>query len=628
VTRAASESELLYQSAIRAMSEGFVLHGPDGSIRTANPSAEHILGLTLDQMTGRSAIDPRWQLVRPDGSPLPPAEIPSEITRLTGAPCRHRLLGLHRPSGEFVWLNVSTDPVGRAGEPGLPVVATFTDVTAQRNANAEIEQSRAHFRRVIDAVPGVVYQYWRSPSGAERVPFMSARIQEIFGIAAEASVADPQVLWASVHPTDRPAVLDSLLESERHLTPWLIEFRVTRGDGSYRWLRQHALPERTETGVLWTGVASDVTEQRELEIALRHAQRRQNMADLAAGIAHNFNNMLGVVVPGIELALNSQGETQRNFLRDAQAAANNAAALVRELLSLSRPVREEDADATADVSEVAREVVRICRMTFDRSIRVEERIADSPAHVRGKANQLHQMLLNLCINARDALASREAPVLRVEVESEQPGPAQQAVILRVHDNGSGMDEATLARIGEPFFTTKQPGRGTGLGLASVFGTVRDLGGTIEYTSKLGGGTTFTVRFPALHRRPSDGPVVAKHTQSARASQRVLLVDDEPLVRKVVRGMLEHTGRSVVEASNGKEALERIEREGPFDAMLLDLSLPGLSGAKVLEELRARHPEVPVLILSGYVGETMLEGATAVLEKPVSIAQLTEALERL
>jgi PAS domain S-box-containing protein len=624
--RATSENELLYPSAIRAMSEGFVVHGADGAIRMANPSAEQILGLTLDQMTGRSAIDPRWRLVRPDGSPLPSAEIPSEITRLKGTPCRHRLLGLHRPSGELVWLNVSTNPVGRAGESGVPVVATFSDVTAERNAQAELEQSRAHFRRVIDAVPGVVYQYWRSPSGAERVLFMSGRIQEIFGIPAEASIADAHVLWASVHPMDRPAVLETLLESERHLTPWLVEFRVAR-DGGYRWLRQHALPERTETGVLWTGVAADVTEQRELEVALRHAQRREAMSDLAAGIAHNFNNMLAVIVPGIELALSSQGEAQRNILRDAQTAANNAAGLVRELLSLSHPARGDDADATADLAEVAREVVRICRMTFDRSIRVEERIADSPARVRGNANQLNQMLLNLCINARDALASREAPLLRVEVEAEPSGP-EQAVVLRVQDNGSGMDEATLARIGEPFFTTKQPGRGTGLGLASVFGTIRELGGTIECTSRLGAGTTFTVRLPALHGRASDEPVVATHTQSTRASQRLLLVDDEPLVRNVVRGMLEQIGRSVVEASNGEEALERFEREGPFDAVLLDLSLPGLSGPKVLEELRARDSGVRVLILSGYVGEPMIEGATALLEKPVSIAQLARALERL
>jgi two-component system, cell cycle sensor histidine kinase and response regulator CckA len=622
-------AEELYQSAVRAMSEGIVVHAQDGSIEAANPSAEQILGLTLDELTGRAAVDPRFRLVRTDGSPLPQEEIPSEITRRTGKPCRRHLLGVHRPSGELAWLSVNTDPVGPPAGNGSSVVAVFSDVTAELDAKAELERSRTHLQRVLSAVPGVVYEYARTNAGQETFRFVSERASELFGVPAETWMSNPELVWARVHKDDRSKLLDAVTRSARDLSRTMVELRIGDEQAGYRWTRIYATPGRTPSGVTWTAVALDVHEQHELEAALFAAQRREATAQLAAGFAHNFNNMLAVILPSLELALRRGGAPE--VLRDAQAAANDAAELVRELLALSRKDRLEDLAATADLAEIARDVVRLCRRIFDRSITLDERIPEGRAWVRGQSSALHQVVLNLCLNARDALSGREKPRLAVELERAEPEQGATEFVLRVIDNGCGMDDATLARIGEPFFTTKGPARGTGLGLASAFSTVRELGGAIDCLSRRDAGTTFTVRLPALDHTavkvPSQPPLA--EAEPPLRTQRILLVDDEPTVRKVVRSMIELTGRQVVEAADGLTALERAERDGPFDAVFLDLSLPGLPGAKVLARLRERYPALPVIIVSGYVADDVaLDGAAMVLQKPVSLAQLNEVLDRL
>jgi two-component system, cell cycle sensor histidine kinase and response regulator CckA len=620
-----AESERLYQSVIRAMSEGVVVHAADGSIRMANPSAEHILGVTVDQMTGRSPLDPRWQLVRSDGSPLPPDEIPSEITRRTGIPCKNHVVGVHRPTGELAWVSVNTDPVGPAGQPNLPVVATLTDITAERRTKAELEQSRAHLRRLVDAVPGVVFQYLRPTHGQERFPFISARAHEVFGVTAESGMADPLRIWEHIHPDDVSRLVEGLQESASQLSPWQADFRSGDEHGGYRWLRGSSIPERTHEGILWTGVLLDTDQQRKLEGALQVAQRREAMADLASGIAHNFNNLLAVILPNLDIAIENAGDALAEELGDARDAAKNARALVQQLLALTR----QDAPATgrdaADLGEVVRDVARICRHTFDRSIAIVERVAPRELVVVGKASLLHQLVLNLCVNARDALAGKDAPRIELSVDESHDPSGTAHVLLRVTDNGIGMAPPTLARIGEPFFTTKGPGLGTGLGLASVYGTARELGGRVDVVSAPGAGTTFTVALPAAAlpptKRSSERPPALDVVP-----QRVLVIDDEEPVRVALRRMLRRCGKTVVEAGSGREALRLLEADGAFDAIVLDLSLPELPGTKVLTELRRSYPAVPVVVLSGHVDRALsLEGARAVLEKPVSGSELARLL---
>jgi PAS domain S-box-containing protein len=242
------------------MSEGVVVHGPQGQIVAANPSAERILGMTLDQMAGRTPLDPSWRLTRPDGQPVTQDDIPSEITARTGRPCRNVILRVVRGSGEPAWLTINTDlvPDEHSGKPRL-VVATFTDITAEVEARAELTRSRAHFQRLIEAAPGVIYQYLLGPDGEESFPFVSPRAADVFGVPADAILRDPGAAWSRIHPEDVPALRESVQRSAQQLTAWEPIFRAVAPDGGWRWLRSHAMPERTPDGTLWTGVVLDVT---------------------------------------------------------------------------------------------------------------------------------------------------------------------------------------------------------------------------------------------------------------------------------------------------------------------------------------------------------------------------------
>jgi len=489
--RALREQEALYQTVFRSMSEGIAVHNPDGTIRAANAAAERVLGLTMDQMAGRAATDPRWRLVTADGAPLDAEDIPSERACRTGDSVPDHIIGVHRPSGDVAWLSVRADPLIQPGDDRVHgVVATFSDVTRQRETQMALEASRAHTQRVLDAVPGVVCQYLAPPEGRPRFQFVAGRIREVFGADPDLVRADPDVMASLLGEATVAAMHGRIAETValggifEHDTP------IVRSDGETRWLRIRGISESTEQGLLCTGVIVDVTEARHLADSLRRAQQREAMAHMAAGVAHNFNNMLAVIIPNLELARAHLPEDARPLVDDAERAATRAAELVRRMLALGRTDSVEP-DGIVDLVPIVREVLHLCRQTFDRDIAIEEQLAITTAPVRGDASAFHQVLLNLCINARDALAGRQEPRLAVALEAS----GTSEVVLHVTDSGCGMAPEVLQHIGEPFFTTKAPGQGTGLGIASAFQTVAECGGSWMFDSTPGRGTAVTIRLP-------------------------------------------------------------------------------------------------------------------------------------
>ncbi len=638
VQRGARDSESRWQAVIRSMSEGVVVHEPSGAIRMANAAAEAILGLSSDQMAGRVPLDSRWRLVRPDGEPAGPEDIPSEITRTTGRPCRQVTLGVHRPDGSLAWLQVSTDPIRDADGALTGIVATFADVTEERATRQALELSRAQVQRVLDAVPGVVYQFIRPTSGPDRLPFLGGRIRDVLGFDPAQVTGELAPLFTRVHPDDLHKLLEATDAAVAEERVFEQELRFQHPDGSWRWLKVHSVPTRMPEGVLFTGVVLDVTESKRMAEALRRRQRREAMADLAAGIAHNFNNMLAVILPNLELAIGHADEAGRALLQDAEQAARRAGDLVEQMLALGREGGEESTGSTADLVPLVREAAHICRSTFDRGIAIRDRVEVPCAHVHGRPSQLQQVLLNLCLNARDALDG--LPDRRLELALTDGGDG--TVLLTVSDNGHGMSEETLRRLGEPFFTTKRAGAGTGLGLASAFRTIADAGGHWTVASAEGAGTTFVVRFPLVEPAgDSEGQGAAR--PDAVEHGHLLVVDDEPLVRRALARLLARSGFVVSEAGSGEEALAQLgaqpgaqpgadpdtEPRGPHDgdaergrdsrvdAVLLDLSMPGMSGTQLLQALRTAHPGLPVIVMSGHVPDSVpLAGAAAVLQKPV------------
>lgn len=617
------EQDAMYKSVFRSMSEGLVIHAPDGSIRAANVAAERVLGLTVEQMTGRAATDPRWRLITTDGASADAQVIPSEIARRTGQAAGETILGVSRPTGELAWVAVRADPMFDPGEDAIRgIVATFTDITAERETTLALEASRAQIQRVLDAVPGVVYQFLRPHDGPDVIPFLAGRIREVLGVDPDVAAANPMLLTTLLGRSEQAALFANIERSVARQEVFDHVMSAELPERGVRWLRVHGMPERTEQGILYTGVILDVTEEYRMAEALRRRQRREAMGDMAAGIAHNFNNMLAVILPNIEMAHEDAPAETRDALADAARAAGNAADLVRRMLALGR-VEPSATDAPVDFAAITREAVHICRQTFDRGITIVDEIEVPAAFVRGNPSELQQVVLNLCLNARDAMEGGTGCRLVVRL---QPDGAQ-AVQLIVRDSGQGMSSDTLQRIGEPFFSTKAPGRGTGLGLASAFHSIADAGGTWRVQSAPGEGTVFFIRMPLVASETSDA-ALSSVAPRAFPDGVVLLVDDEPMVRNAIARQLTRGGLRVAPVDSAEAALAWLQEAHATRvlAILLDLSMPGLSGAQVLPLLRAQAPDVPVIALSGHVPDRAALGEAAmVLQKPIGGRELLDAL---
>lgn len=389
----------------------------------------------------------------------------------------------------------------------------------------------------------------------------------------------------------------------------------------------------------------DITEELGLKRRLLVAQKSEALGSLVAGVAHDFNNLLTAISLGIKLA-RTQPSRQSEPLRDAEIATDRATQLVRQLLQYSRhaePQREPVA-----LSELVQETIGMARETFDRRITVElDESADVPA-VMADAGQMQQVLMNLLLNARDAVMERARqaepgndyrPHIRVSVLADEParpgedGPAQR-VLISIFDDGTGIPSDLHERIFDPFFTTKAIGMGTGLGLSTAYGIVTGHGGTIEVQSEPGRGTTFTVALPAAEAYiASDGEddqsSPSRPLPDGSTSGAVLLVDDEPQVLALTGMILENAGYDVTTASSGSDAV-RAAAARSYDLAVLDVNMPSPNGWETLRELHRLTPGTPVLMSSGYVTATEVRerGAQGLIEKPYTLDELLLAVQEV
>jgi PAS domain S-box-containing protein len=375
-----------------------------------------------------------------------------------------------------------------------------------------------------------------------------------------------------------------------------------------------------------------IEESRRLEAQLRQAQKMEAIGELTAGVAHNFNNLLQIIKGNLYLAADSNREPEiADQLQDADLALERAAELIRHLLVFARhnPI---NAAKEVELGRVLRYVVDICRKTFDRSIEVGLEVPATPVWIRGDAGAIEQVFLNLCINARDALEGEGGPHRRIDLRLCSAGAGRPARV-QVEDNGRGMDRETCERVFEPFFTTKEVGQGTGLGLSTAYGIVGQHGGKIVCSSEEGRGALFEVELPEVMGKEvvqvkkilapqGAAPIPVLYT--------VLVVEDEDLVRTSTAHMLERAGYRVLTAADGLEALEVFRQDpGGMDLVLLDLSMPRLSGGAVLEEMRRVRPEIKVVICTGYGPRYQKVGpAAGVLTKPFRREQLLLQVEQV
>lgn len=490
-------------------------------------------------------------------------------------------------------------------------------------ASSESPLSCEQLRKAVDAA-GIGLWRWQ---GSQRQVRLDTRSSEIHGIGSESesSTSWPNFLQR-VHPEDHQ-VLETAWGEASKGDFRDVEYRCAMPDGTTRWVScsgSFSEDAQTQEPTVFGG-CFDITDRKLVHQQLMLAQKMEAVGQLTAGISHNFNNILCAILPNLHMASPHVATGGEKFLRSAQLAAERASELVAELMVVAGR-KEAQTIQALDLGLVVERVVRICKTTFGSWVQLVFEVDSISPTILGNEGQIEQVLLNILLNARDAFetVTTSSPRVVIELEavhSESDGARQ--IVLRVTDNGPGMEPRTLERIFEPFFTTK--GSGTGLGLATAYAIVTEHEGTISCWSSPEQGTRFEVVFPA-----HEG--AAKITPSrvipvfVGGTETILVVDDDALVRRVTSAVLEDAGYEVVEVTGGTEAIEAQVKKDDFDLVVLDMSMPEITGDQVLSVMRGRDPQIKVLIFTGLTDARVTKlDDVAILKKPAGVNDLLQAV---
>jgi two-component system cell cycle sensor histidine kinase/response regulator CckA len=447
---------------------------------------------------------------------------------------------------------------------------------------------------------------------------------------------DPDALkgtdsFADIHPEDRPRVRQVFQETVKTGIGQRTEYRFMMKDGTVRFVESHGSVIMNEEGkpAKVVVVSRDVTERKKLEEQLLHAQKMESIGTLAGGIAHDVNNVLGIILGYLSLISQRTVEPERYAIaiEAMTTAVQRGAGLVRQLLTFAR--KTEVVFEPVLPNAAVEEVINMCTHTFPKTISCSMELGTGVPAVIADRNQLHQALLNLCVNARDAMPGGGSVALktrvaqRAEIRRQHPDAAfDQYVSISVTDTGVGMDTATQARIFEPFFTTKGVGRGTGLGLAMVYGFVNSHRGLIDVKSTPGNGTTFILYLPVSAEGARTLDVRKEATKEVKGGvETILFAEDEEALKELVRTLLEANGYTVLTARDGVEALQVFKAHKDEIALVItDLGLPLLDGWESFKKMREIKPDIPAIVATGYVdalsrSDMLKNGARDVVQKP-------------
>jgi len=637
---------LLSIDLLDTLPDAIVAVDRDGTIVQVNTQAQELFGYNRDELIGQKVevLVPESYRRQHHRHRENFAEAPK--TRRMGADLD--LYGRRRNGSEFP-VEVSLSPVST--ENGTFVLSAIRDISDRkkiaeelRRANEELYRRtteqlgeyRSRLALIIDSsddaiigknLDGTIIS-WNK--GAER----------IYGYAPEEVIGKHISLLA---PGDRPDEIQEILQkiARGESTEHFESVRVTK-DGRQLDVSISVSPLRDAKGEIIgaSAIARDITAQKRAENQLHQSQKMEAIGRLAGGVAHDFNNILGIINACTEFLrdrLDPIAEPSR-YVENITKTVERGSALTRQLLAFSRTPAIQP--CVLDLNERLKDISRLLRPLMGDDVEVLIVSRSPSAVVEADPGQLDQILVNLAVNARDAMPRGGKFILETRAEKFDEAFAEQHqamaagkyVLLAVSDTGSGMDEATVSRIFEPFFTTKEVGKGTGLGLSTVYGIVKQSAGHILVYSEPGHGTTFKIYLPSadhkigLASKPEVETVAPK-----RQGTTILLVEDDETMRTLTRQLLQEHGYTVIEADDGKSALERVQSHpDPIDLLLTDVVMRRMSGPELVERLSASHPGLKVVFMSGYTGELIaerevLKRGVTLLEKPFSRAALLNTI---
>ncbi|HEX2885317.1 PAS domain S-box protein [Vineibacter terrae] len=536
----------------------------------------------------------------------------------------------------------------RARDHRLPDGSTViirTDVTDLMERERELQDREEWLRAIAGNLPGFIFRQVVTADGKFGSAYVSDRLMQVIGVPAEEISSGHGTLLDHVHADDRERLVRSLATTAADPGPSLIEVRlIARPGGEVRWLRLHATPKKLPDDALqWDGIGIDITDHKVAEDRLHQALKTEAIGQLTGGVAHDFNNLLTVIAGCAELLneeLPEADHARKELVRSILTASSRGSELTHQLLAFAR--KQPLQPRAVDVNRLIEELRPLLAgpLGEDIALRFDLRADPTIAHI--DAHQLHNAILNLAVNARDAMPGGGRLLietsnigldkrLAAEIADIRPG---RYIAIRVVDTGRGMSADIMSRAIEPFFTTKPAGKGTGLGLSMVYGFVKQSGGHMTIDSRPGDGASVCLLLPQAGGADQPGATSVTTAERPRGSETILLVEDDPAVRGTVATLLGNLGYSVIEAASGRAALQIIAGSQPIDLLFTDVVMPGgIDGFQLIDEGRRLRPGLKVLCASGYA-ESAIERYgrpppdIELLQKPFRSRELARRIRRV
>ena len=611
--RALRESEQRFRALSEAAREAVFIN-ENGIIREANQALLALLGYTRQELIGQNGLE---FFLAPESRAAVLTSIRSPGTGGTSE------IVLITKTGERRLVESNSAAIIYQGRPMR--VVTMQDVTARRTVETALHESDERLRSAMSAAR---MGSWEWLVERDEISW-SPQMFEVLGVSESSFDGSYASYLALVHPDDRERARQNIDACLAGTTAEVsFEHRMLGSDGVLRWVEHRGRAFRDDAGkaVRMAGTSTDTTRRHGLEEQLLHSQRMEATGRLAGGIAHDFNNLLTVIMSYSELGRLALDPSHPSFeaLEQINVAAQRAAALTRQLLIFAR--KEVVDPKVIDLNHLVESVAKLLHRVVGEDVILSIDLFPGSAPVMMDPVQCEQLLMNLAVNARDAMPSGGSLSIRTSIEAE-------LVRVSVHDTGLGMPEAVRVRAFEPFFTTKDPGKGTGLGLSTCLAIVRNAGGTIAIESEIGRGTAFHVVLPRA-KTDADADGGERPSLMPRGDETVLLIEDDAVVRQLTARILRRQGYNVLVATQANEALQlATDHNTRIDLFLSDVVMPGESGPSVIERLSAARPSTKVLYVSGYPGDDILrrgvdEGSFRFLAKPYSSEQLAQRVRQV